>query len=547
MLEKTGRNLSIGALVVMLILLPSEEHTDAGYKAAQVAVLAGFLLRLIAQKQWRLWAVAAGLFVVSMILLIGMGAGYLAIVNSLREAGKIAEGNLFSAGDIAKGLLTDVGVLYYCMLLIFLSQFMYRPQIWEPHDRWTKITLACMWAFGFIVILSAVFSTDPPESFRYIRKFMAPYILIYMVVVETLYSWRHYKIIITSICLVGIVTSIVSLSIRTMYLYGSPDVRREIFDRMWIRDQEFEWTNPETQELIEWREVRIQWPFDHHNRLCSYTMMICFFIWLQFFVMRNWELRTLIAVSIFIPFWTMMMTYTRGGVVGLAAGMAALILIVNWRAIWIFLALSVVIILVAPPELRNRVFSIVNPRTWTAGLGTASNRVVIWRNAIKTIGDRPILGLGYGWEQFEEYWERHYEPLAQEEVPSHAHNNFLEVGVETGLLGLGAFLAFLIALTRQLFQAMQQTKVKTTRRFVVAGFFGMFVAFLVFGMSNLSIRYRTGMLIWVCFGLMTLLPMILRFIQEDATIANGAPVPAPEPTPTSGDSTSEPSLENGAE
>jgi tetratricopeptide (TPR) repeat protein len=75
-------------------------------------------------------------------------------------------------------------------------------------------------------------------------------------------------------------------------------------------------------------------------------------------------------------------------------------------------------------------------------------RPMIWLGAIRTVADAPIIGHGPG--SFIEVYPAHRPPEYFDRPKSalltdHAHNEFLEIAVETGFLGVAAFVALLAA------------------------------------------------------------------------------------------------------
>jgi len=506
-LEKIGRNVSLFGLVAMLIVLPFEKGVDASYQAAQLAVLVGFLIRLVGRADRRFWFAATAAFVVSMAAFTAIAAVSIRIT-----------GVEYTAGEILLRLLREVGILYFCMILLFLSQFVFRPESWQPHDRWTRVSIVLAWLLALVILASAVCSLEPFESLRYIRKHLAPYVLVYMILLETIRSWRHYKIIITTIYLVGIVVTSASVASRYLYVYGSHELQRDFLKKDIVRQEE-----PEPGRV----EIRNQWPFRHHNRLCSYALIVTLFVWLQFFATRNWELRTLEAISVSIPFWCMILTLTRGGWIALAAAVVALVLMINWRSIWIILAVAVAVWLVSPQTVRDRMRSIISLETYLAPRGTFYLRREIWKRSFEIIRKYPFLGLGAGWQVFEDYVKANYPPLQPGLHTPHAHNNLLETAVESGLGALALFAAFAASLLVQIFRALRETKPQTKQRFIVSGFFALFIGIMVYGLSNFSLRYKVGMLIWICFALITLLPTIAKAMDGKPEPAEAvAPPPA---------------------
>jgi O-antigen ligase len=73
-------------------------------------------------------------------------------------------------------------------------------------------------------------------------------------------------------------------------------------------------------------------------------------------------------------------------------------------------------------------------------IGENLGRSQIWLANIAMMKERPWLGWGYGnYRQFREPFYRRY---PQADHTGHAHNSFLQIWVESGLLGLIAFLSF---------------------------------------------------------------------------------------------------------
>jgi O-antigen ligase len=91
------------------------------------------------------------------------------------------------------------------------------------------------------------------------------------------------------------------------------------------------------------------------------------------------------------------------------------------------------------PGLRAQVIPSLTRTDENAG------RIAIYAANLDIVRDHPILGLGFGRYQrvARPYYDRH--PLADRR--SHAHNNFLQIAAESGLVGLAAFtLLFVTAL-----------------------------------------------------------------------------------------------------
>jgi O-antigen ligase len=86
---------------------------------------------------------------------------------------------------------------------------------------------------------------------------------------------------------------------------------------------------------------------------------------------------------------------------------------------------------------------------------SVNDRVSVWKSSFQMFWDAPLLGWGGGSynQQGYSYLSTNLSPRisVQPDFASHVHNEALELVVEYGLLGLGLWIAFLMAFTRQIF------------------------------------------------------------------------------------------------
>ncbi len=69
--------------------------------------------------------------------------------------------------------------------------------------------------------------------------------------------------------------------------------------------------------------------------------------------------------------------------------------------------------------------------------GVNIGRTQIWQANLDMMKERPLTGWGYG--NYKQFRGPYYARYAGADHSGHAHNNFIQVGVDTGLLGLAAF------------------------------------------------------------------------------------------------------------
>lgn len=86
------------------------------------------------------------------------------------------------------------------------------------------------------------------------------------------------------------------------------------------------------------------------------------------------------------------------------------------------------------PHSQENIKSMVNISTNNSNI----ERILLWQSAWEMFKDYPLLGIGPG--RFREVYNQSYiSPHAKATYLGHAHNNFLHVLVESGILGLLAF------------------------------------------------------------------------------------------------------------
>ena len=122
------------------------------------------------------------------------------------------------------------------------------------------------------------------------------------------------------------------------------------------------------------------------------------------------------------------------------------------------------------PASLTRLRSIVDPSEPAARV-----RLLIWRGVLELAGRRPLLGVGLGNFEFAYPEVRRVEEwrLSRRDVVDDAHNEYLHVLAETGLLGLGAFLWFLFRGVRSALGLLRTPEARAEALPLMAGLAGL--------------------------------------------------------------------------
>ena len=123
-------------------------------------------------------------------------------------------------------------------------------------------------------------------------------------------------------------------------------------------------------------------------------------------------------------------------------------------------------------------------------------RQQIWRANWDMVKERPLTGWGYGnYKQFRGPFYERYPQYPQADRHSHAHNNFLQVWVDTGLLGLAAFGWLLWRILRQGWRAVAAQRGKPLRSLSWGVWLGL-VGFLIGGLTQYNFGDAEVALVW---------------------------------------------------
>ncbi|MBI2174383.1 MAG: O-antigen ligase family protein [Candidatus Omnitrophica bacterium] len=183
---------------------------------------------------------------------------------------------------------------------------------------------------------------------------------------------------------------------------------------------------------------------------------------------------------------------------------------------WLGFAMGMVLFLFLASKVRSYGFIVLAVTLSTAALMPAGHGVetphtkeafsiaqlgmqdrwLNWQAAVGMIQDQPLLGHGLNtfMANYLDYW------VGGERQPRYAHNCYLQVAAETGLIGLSAFLALLGFLFWTLFRGLR--RVESSFRLPLVAYMGGLLAFVLHaGIDTNFYSLRQAVLFWVLAGL----------------------------------------------
>lgn len=201
-------------------------------------------------------------------------------------------------------------------------------------------------------------------------------------------------------------------------------------------------------------------------------------------------------VSLFILLLTcLMFTVSRGAWLAFAASMIFLSIWTNFFTL-VFLLLVIFIIVMYPffyESVKERLSNF-----FISSDASIIDRKFIWEAALKMFMSKPWLGVGLGTFMF------NFKKFVSPDFPyvAYAHNCYLQMAAEIGIVGLAAFLLILILFFYNGIRALNKYKEKSFSWYVLLGSLAAILGYCVHMAADTSFySVDLGMLFWYVLGI----------------------------------------------
>jgi O-antigen ligase len=225
---------------------------------------------------------------------------------------------------------------------------------------------------------------------------------------------------------------------------------------------------------------------------------------------RRRVLKVAAAYSAAVMAATVVFTFSRGAAVALAVVVVMMLVAhpPSVRAVGAIVIAAAVALPFLPDTYLDRLSTLTQVGSVEASTDVSiRSRTAEVGAAVEMFLDHPIAGIGYG--TFEEHYGDYTRDLGIEQVARdrEAHNLYLEIAAETGVVGLAAFGALVLAALVSLRRAH--------RRFSTAGHDGLAkvayaitAAFIGYLVTSIFLHMDFARTIWVLLGVALVLPRL---------------------------------------
>lgn len=328
----------------------------------------------------------------------------------------------------------------------------------------------------FVIIMLAVYLIAAATSFAQMKSFSIwaiyfVFMMMYFVIINSVNSKKLLKNIFTVFTLSGFLVCLYGLA---QYVFG------------WDTTQA--WMD---EDMFSDIKMRIYSTLGNPNVLGEYILLVLPVSIGLMWINKKAPAKVMYAGISAVMFGALILTFSRGCWVGILIAAAIFVTFAAGKLWGLGLIALPVLPMVLPKSIINRFASIGDMKD-----SSTSYRVYIWMGTIAMVKDFWISGIGMGQEAFTQVYPFYsYNGI----VAPHSHNLFLQILVESGVIGIAAFLLIVFLFMRRMMTGCRGenggkgTPLYTIKTAVAAGICG----FLTQGMfDNCFYNYRVMLVFW---------------------------------------------------
>ncbi|MBI5727997.1 MAG: O-antigen ligase family protein [Ignavibacteriales bacterium] len=242
--------------------------------------------------------------------------------------------------------------------------------------------------------------------------------------------------------------------------------------------------------------LRISGP-DTDANIYAMSLTLFFVIVLNVFLgLRNWRIKSVLLGIIILLLCTIVMTFSRAGMIQLSVGLwlsVGIRLLQKYKiaGVVVFLLIIMFMIPFIPHKYFERMGTVLNFRDQAIAA-----RFEGWRLGLSMIADHPFKGVGFGVFRYE-FLERSLTGIDTHfKRALDAHNLFIHTAAETGIVGLMFLLLLIGEAFRNLYQAIKNFRQQEDVLFSsIAN--GLRIGLLVYLVGGIFISYLELLIFWI--------------------------------------------------
>lgn len=235
--------------------------------------------------------------------------------------------------------------------------------------------------------------------------------------------------------------------------------------------------------------TRISGTFSQSTTFGRYLMFMVIFGFAVYRFLRR-RLRVVLGVLLGLSLIFLLLTNTRSAILGAAIGLVVVAVLHRSKRMLVTLCVVAVAGVTLVPAVGDRFAQLADSRAVGGGPtgNTLAWRIGYWTEIVTLANRNPLTGIGPNMTQRET------------DEAKKPHNDFLRAYVETGLLGLLAYLAMLVAFLHTARTALRRAPPGSFERGVAVGFAGCATAFVAVSAASNVISNVVTLWYFVAFA-----------------------------------------------
>lgn len=382
---------------------------------------------------------------------------------------------IFPFVGFIKTALVTAGVIFLHLLRLRYAGCpgIYRSTLWVP-----------LLLYVFIAAFGVLTSMFPARSIHDFQIYVVVIPLVFLVVTDI---GRREQL---EALLWALVFGVALVSVHGLYQY--------FFEASFIEAGE-KWVDLEENPYIKNRAVAT---FENPNLLAHFYVLTMPLLMALWFNLKAWRHRLVLGGVIGLALMGMLLTYSRGGWLGLAVAISAFAILKDRRSIVVLIMLGAVGLMILPENIMMRLMSITNLQD-----SSTSHRLAVWLNSIRIIKDHWLAGVGTGSGAFLLTYISYL--VDKGDYAPHAHNIYLQIWGELGIVGLVTFMWLLFKMWQSGLRILCSSR--SYYHNLAAGLLGSLAGFMAHSLVEYGLwYYKLAVMFWLLVALFMLMEKLYQ-------------------------------------
>jgi putative inorganic carbon (hco3(-)) transporter len=404
-------------------------------------------------------------------------------------------------------------------IVVLLAIPIARYMIVERQPLAVTPVLPLVFAFLAAIALAAALSKDPTVSRAPVVTYLTEGLLLFMLVSNAVRTTRTLNRVLWTLILAGAFMGGISIVQELTHSYGNDYGGLAQVDRYGTGGGFNVAPSDAAAKVL---RPRLGGPLGSENRYAQILAVVLPLALIRAFREPKRSRRLLAGATTLLITGGLLLTFSRGATVAVAATLILMTLLreLPVRHLLVVFAVVTGLVLLVVPDYVTRVRSLGAVTSLSSSDSTSRpDASIVGRQtenlaALHTFLDHPIVGVGPG-VYFKEYSREYANRLGLRYLESErrGHSLYLELAADTGLVGLGAFLAMVGTTLVLLYRSARRWRADSPERAMVASsiLFGLF-AYLACG-AFLHLSYQRYF--WALLGLASAAIWTLRREAQD--------------------------------